>query len=76
MMLDPATLGLAFVVLTTVLGALLLFSWVVNPKVSALAWWGAGLVRIMIAGKREAAGMATAASPARPAQKRAASGPG
>ncbi len=39
MVLDPATLGVAFVLLSTVLGALLLFAWTLNRKVTALAWW-------------------------------------
>jgi len=41
MTLHPATLGAAFVLLAAVLGALLLFSWTINRKVHALAWWGA-----------------------------------
>ena len=40
MVLDPATLTVAFVLLSAVLGTLLLFSWVLNRKVQALAWWG------------------------------------
>ena len=40
MVLDPATLTVAFVLLSAVLGTLLLFSWGLNRKVQALAWWG------------------------------------
>jgi diguanylate cyclase (GGDEF)-like protein len=40
MVLDPATLGAVFVLLSAVLGALLLFAWTLNRKVRALAWWG------------------------------------
>jgi diguanylate cyclase (GGDEF)-like protein/PAS domain S-box-containing protein len=41
MTLDPTTLATAFVLLSTVLGALLLFVWTQNRRVRALAWWGA-----------------------------------
>ncbi|MCB8820500.1 GGDEF domain-containing protein [Microvirga rosea] len=41
MSLDSATLGLAFLLLCGVLGLLLIFSWVLNRNVQALAWWGA-----------------------------------
>ncbi|MBZ6076179.1 GGDEF domain-containing protein [Microvirga puerhi] len=41
MRLDPITLGLAFLLLSGVLGLLLLFSWILNRNVQALAWWGA-----------------------------------
>jgi hypothetical protein len=37
MVLDPATLTVAFVLLSAVLGTLLLFSWVLNRKIQALA---------------------------------------
>jgi diguanylate cyclase (GGDEF) domain len=40
MTLDPVTLGVAFLTLTGVLGLLLLFSWLLNRNVKALAWWG------------------------------------
>jgi diguanylate cyclase (GGDEF)-like protein len=40
MVLDPATLTVAFVLLSAVLGCLLLFSWMLNRRVRALAWWG------------------------------------
>ncbi|WP_262027231.1 GGDEF domain-containing protein [Microvirga sp. Mcv34] len=40
MVLDPATLTVAFVLLSGALGTLLLFSWALNRKVKALAWWG------------------------------------
>lgn len=40
MVLDPATLTVAFVLLSAVLGTLLLFSWVLSRRVKALAWWG------------------------------------
>ncbi|EIM28530.1 GGDEF domain-containing protein [Microvirga lotononidis] len=40
MVLDPATLTVAFVLLSAALGTLLLFSWALNPRVKALAWWG------------------------------------
>lgn len=40
MVLDPATLTVAFVLLSAVLGTLLIFSWVLNRGVKALAWWG------------------------------------
>ncbi len=40
MTLDPATLNVAFVLLSVVLGALLLFAWRLNPKVHALSLWG------------------------------------
>lgn len=41
MTLDPATLNVAFVLLSIVLGALLVFAWRLNQRVKALAWWGA-----------------------------------
>ncbi|QFU15648.1 GGDEF domain-containing protein [Microvirga thermotolerans] len=40
MSLDPVTLGVAYLTLTGVLGLLLLFSWLLNRSVQALAWWG------------------------------------
>jgi len=41
MALDPRTLGAAFVLLSAMLGALLLFAWMHNRKLHSLAWWGA-----------------------------------
>jgi diguanylate cyclase (GGDEF)-like protein len=41
MTLHSPTLGAAFVLLCATLGALLLFSWVLNRTMTALAWWGA-----------------------------------
>jgi diguanylate cyclase (GGDEF)-like protein/PAS domain S-box-containing protein len=41
MILDPHTLAAAFILLSAMLGALLLFAWTHNRKVHALAWWGA-----------------------------------
>jgi len=40
MILDPRTLGAAFVLLSAMLGVLLLFAWMNNRKVHSLAWWG------------------------------------
>lgn len=40
MSLDLPTLVIVFLQTTAVLGALLLFSWVLNRQVPALAWWG------------------------------------
>jgi diguanylate cyclase (GGDEF)-like protein len=40
MVLDPATLTVAYLLLSAVLGMLLVFSWTLNRKLSALAWWG------------------------------------
>jgi diguanylate cyclase (GGDEF)-like protein/PAS domain S-box-containing protein len=40
MSLDPRTLAVAFVLLMAMLGVLLLFSWVYNRRIQALAWWG------------------------------------
>lgn len=48
MVLDPATLTVAFVLLSAVLGTLLLFSWVLNRKVKALAWWGSAFWLIAV----------------------------
>jgi diguanylate cyclase (GGDEF)-like protein len=39
MNLDPATLGFVFILTTVVLGSLLLFSWLLNRTIKALAWW-------------------------------------
>ncbi len=49
MVLDPATLTVAFVLLSAVLGTLLIFSWILSPGVSALAWWGSAFLLIGIA---------------------------
>lgn len=46
MTLDPVTLNVAFVLLSVVLGALLLFSWRLNRRVKSLAWWGAAFFLI------------------------------
>lgn len=43
MILDPATLGAASVLLSTLMGGLLLFSWLQNRSIVALGWWGLGL---------------------------------
>ncbi|MBQ0823140.1 GGDEF domain-containing protein [Microvirga sp. HBU67558] len=48
MVLDPATLTVAFVLLSAVLGTLLLFSWVLNRRVRALAWWGSAFWLIAV----------------------------
>ncbi|MDG2570750.1 hypothetical protein P7L87_24670, partial [Vibrio parahaemolyticus] len=48
MVLDPATLTLAFVLLSAALGTLLLFSWALNRSVEALAWWGSAYWLIAI----------------------------
>lgn len=40
MVLDPATLTVAFILLSAVLGTLLIFSWTLNRKLKALACWG------------------------------------
>ncbi|WP_112664185.1 GGDEF domain-containing protein [Microvirga flavescens] len=42
MSLDPISLGVAAVLLTVVSGALLLFAWLQNRRVTALFWWGIG----------------------------------
>ena len=42
MVLDPATLTVAFVLLSSVLGTLLIFSWSLNRRLKSLAWWGSG----------------------------------
>jgi len=40
MVLDPATLTVAFILLSCVLGTLLIFSWTLNRRLNAMAWWG------------------------------------
>ncbi|WP_194164534.1 GGDEF domain-containing protein [Microvirga thermotolerans] len=49
MKLDLQTLSAIFAELTAVLGALLLFSWTLNRKVQALAWWGAAYLLVLTA---------------------------
>lgn len=46
MSLDPVTLNVAFVLLSLVLGGLMMFAWALNPKVKALALWGAAFILI------------------------------
>jgi diguanylate cyclase (GGDEF)-like protein/PAS domain S-box-containing protein len=46
MTLDPTTLAAAYVLLSTVLGILLLFTWTQNRKIEALAWWSASFCLI------------------------------
>lgn len=48
MKLDPATLHVAFVLLSAVLGFLLIFAWRQNRKVEALAWWGSAFCLICL----------------------------
>ncbi len=48
MPLDPATLTVAFILLSAVLGTLLIFSWTLNRRLSALAWWGSGFWLIAV----------------------------
>ncbi len=48
MKLDPATLHVAFVLLSAVLGLLLIFAWRQNRKVESLAWWGAAYCLICL----------------------------
>jgi diguanylate cyclase (GGDEF)-like protein len=48
MVLDPATLTVAFILLSSVLGTLLVFSWTLNRRLSALAWWGAAFWLIAV----------------------------
>ncbi len=48
MALDPATLTIAFILLSSVLGTLLIFSWTLNRRLSALAWWGAAFWLIAV----------------------------
>lgn len=48
MVLDPATLTVAFVLLSAVLGTLLLFSWGLNRRIKALGWWGSAFWLIAI----------------------------
>jgi hypothetical protein len=40
MKLDPQTITFAFLLISAVLGGLLLFTWWLNRRVTALAWWG------------------------------------
>lgn len=49
MTLDLITLGVVFLLITTVLGALLIFSWSLSRDVDALAWWGTSLLLVAIA---------------------------
>ncbi|AWM87751.1 GGDEF domain-containing protein [Microvirga sp. 17 mud 1-3] len=49
MKLDLPTLSAVFAQLTAVLGALLLFSWTLNRRVQALAWWGATFLLVFCA---------------------------
>ncbi|MCB8820045.1 GGDEF domain-containing protein [Microvirga rosea] len=49
MKLDLPTLSAVFVQITAVLGLLLLFSWTLNRKVQALAWWGSAFLLILTA---------------------------
>lgn len=49
MSLDLYTLSAVFVQITAVLGALLLFSWALNRKVQALAWWGVAFFLVLVA---------------------------
>ncbi|MFC4173093.1 GGDEF domain-containing protein [Microvirga sp. GCM10011540] len=46
MNLDPPTLGFVFVLTTAVLGILLLFAWLINRTITALAWWGSAFVLV------------------------------
>ncbi|MBD2748697.1 GGDEF domain-containing protein [Microvirga sp. BT688] len=48
MVLDPATLTVAFILLSCVLGTLLIFSWTLNRQLSALAWWGTAFCLIAV----------------------------
>src|SRR5829696_4584960 len=48
MALDPATLTVAFILLSCVLGTLLIFSWTLSRRLSAQAWWGAAFWLIAI----------------------------
>jgi diguanylate cyclase (GGDEF)-like protein len=48
MVLDPATLTVAFILLSAVLGTLLIFSWTLNRRLGAMAWWGAAFWLIAI----------------------------
>lgn len=43
MILDPATLGAASILLSAVMGGLLLFSWIQNRTIAALGLWGLSL---------------------------------
>jgi diguanylate cyclase (GGDEF) domain len=49
MKLDLPTLSAVFAQLTAVLGALLLFSWALNRRVRALAWWGSAFLLVFCA---------------------------
>jgi diguanylate cyclase (GGDEF)-like protein len=48
MKLDPVTLNVAFILLSAVLGSLLAFSWRLNQKVEALAWWSGAFCLIAL----------------------------
>jgi diguanylate cyclase (GGDEF)-like protein len=48
MVLDPATLTVAFILLSAVLGTLLIFSWTLNRRLNAMAWWGSSFWLIAI----------------------------
>ncbi|MBM6581640.1 GGDEF domain-containing protein [Microvirga sp. BT689] len=48
MVLDPATLTVAFILLSAVLGTLLIFSWTLNRRLNAMAWWGSAFWLIAI----------------------------
>ena len=48
MNLDPVTLTITFILLSVVLGTLLLFSWALNRKATALAWWAGAFWLIAI----------------------------
>src|SRR5688572_9035531 len=48
MVLDPATLTVAFILLSAVLGTLLIFSWTQNRRLDAMAWWGAAFWLIAV----------------------------
>lgn len=49
MVLDPASLTVALVLLTAVLGTLLIFSWTLNRRLSALVWWGSAFWLLVLA---------------------------
>lgn len=49
MNLDFPTLGIVFALNTAVLAILLLFSWALNRKVQALAWWGLAFFLVLSA---------------------------
>lgn len=48
MKLDPATLHVAFVLLSAVLGVLLAFAWCLNRRIEALVWWAAAFCLISL----------------------------